>query len=221
MTGSNVQDERSVEGDWRRSPAPELSPIMAAALDAFSENGYHGTAVRDIARRVGVTVPALYYHHESKESILLALLDTAVAHLARSCDAAVAEAGDDTADRFFNLVEAIVLYMASSTKLAAMDAEIRSLNPDNRAAYSKARRRIEDELVDAVQAGDAAGLFDVTSPKDTARALLGMFQAIATWYRPSGPVSPQVLAGRYVDIAAHTVGASARLVRRIRAASAV
>jgi len=193
---------------------------MAAALDAFSENGYHGTTVRDIARRVGVTVPALYYHHESKESILLALLDTAVEHLTESCFAAVAEAGESTADRFFNLVEAIVLYMANSTKLATLDAEIRSLSPEKRAAYSKARRRIEDELVDAIQTGDAAGLFDVTSSKDTARALLGMFSAIATWYRPSGPVSPQALAERYVDIAAHTVGASARLVRRIRAASA-
>src|SRR3712207_9310375 len=111
MTITTVQeDDRPTNGDWRTSPAPALSPIMTAALDAFSENGYHGTTVRDIARRVGVTVPALYYHHENKESILLALLDTAVAHLSRACDAAGAEGGGDGARRFFNPVEALGLF---------------------------------------------------------------------------------------------------------------
>ncbi len=46
----------------------ELSPILSAALDAFYEKGFHGASVRDIARRVGVTVPALYYHYDSKEA---------------------------------------------------------------------------------------------------------------------------------------------------------
>jgi len=211
--------DQPTAGGWRTSPPVQLSPILSAALDAFNEHGYHGTTVRDIAKRVGVTVPALYYHHENKEAILFALLDAALGHLTELCEAAVRDAGDNPADQFLNLVEAIVLYMASSTKLAGLDAEIRSLSPANRAAYSKRRRPIEDMLIDTVEAGERAGLFDVTSAKDTARALLGMFQAIATWYRRGGPLSPQVLAHRYVDIAAHTVGASAVLIRRVRAAS--
>jgi len=219
MTGTREGGDQLTAGRWRASPPLALSPILSAALDAFHEHGYHGTAVRDIAKRVGVTVPALYYHHENKESILFTLLDTSVAHLTLLCEAAVEDGGDDPADRFLNLVEAIVLYMANSTKLAALDAEIRSLGPDNRAAYSARRRRIEDMLVGTVQAGERAALFDVTSAKDTARALLGMCQAIATWYRPAGAVPPQVLAHRYADIAAHTVGASAGLIRRVRAAS--
>ena len=73
-------DDRLVGGGWRTSPTPELSPILSASLDAFSEHGYHGTTVRDIAKRVGVTVPALYYHHENKEGLLFALLDTGIEH---------------------------------------------------------------------------------------------------------------------------------------------
>ena len=48
-----------------------------AALDAarrlFTERGYDGTSMRDIAGAVGLTGPALYYHFPSKDSLLAAL----------------------------------------------------------------------------------------------------------------------------------------------------
>ncbi|MGY2085295.1 TetR/AcrR family transcriptional regulator [Blastococcus sp. SYSU DS0539] len=219
MTAVREDDDSLTGGRWRTENVLEVSPILSAALDAFNEHGYHGTTVRDIAGRVGVTVPALYYHHENKEAILFALLDAGIRRLTRMCEGALADAGDNLGDRFVNLVEAIVLYMAHSTKVAGVDAEIRSLSPENRTAYSEQRKRIEDMLVDTLAEGERAGLFDVTSPKATARALLGMFQAIATWYRPGGPLSAEDLAREYVDIAAHTVGAPAALIRRVREAA--
>jgi AcrR family transcriptional regulator len=47
--------------------------ILDVALDLFTEQGYDGTSLRQIAERLGVTKAALYYHFESKEDILLAL----------------------------------------------------------------------------------------------------------------------------------------------------
>ena len=43
------------------------------ALDLFTEQGYDGTSLREIAEQLGVTKAALYYHFESKEDILMAL----------------------------------------------------------------------------------------------------------------------------------------------------
>ncbi|WP_245567497.1 TetR family transcriptional regulator [Nocardia vinacea] len=45
--------------------APPRSPfaLLGAALDTFYENGFHGTTVRDVVRRVGRTVPSLYAVH--------------------------------------------------------------------------------------------------------------------------------------------------------------
>jgi AcrR family transcriptional regulator len=47
--------------------------ILDVALDLFTEQGYDGTSLREIAEQLGVTKAALYYHFESKEDILLAL----------------------------------------------------------------------------------------------------------------------------------------------------
>lgn len=195
--------------NWRLSPQVELSPILGAALEAFHDRGYHATSVRDIARRVGVTVPALYYHHENKEAILYTLLDASIVRLHQLCVAANNEA-DDPKVRFCNLVECIVLYMTNCGKMAFLDAEIRSLSPKPRRKYTTKRDRIETLLRDSLEDGVKAGIFQVTSPVDTARALLGMFQAIATWYHPDGPLTPQEVAARYLDIASHATGAAIR-----------
>lgn len=202
--------------DWRHAPQIRLSAILSASLEAFSEHGYHGTTVRDIARRVGVTVPALYYHHENKEAILYALLDTGIEHLRRLCRAALAEGFDEPAAKFLNLVEAIVLYMSNSGQLAHLDGEIRSLSPEHRKAYADKRGEIEDLLVVVIDSAVSEGIFHVAKPRLTARALLGMFQAIATWYRPTGPQSPREIALDYLEIASQCVGAEAGVVNQAR-----
>jgi AcrR family transcriptional regulator len=47
--------------------------ILDVALDLFTEKGFDGTSLREIAERLGVTKAALYYHFASKDDILLAL----------------------------------------------------------------------------------------------------------------------------------------------------
>lgn len=47
------------------------------ASELFSEQGYDATSLREIADRLGFTKAALYYHFQSKEQILAALLEPA------------------------------------------------------------------------------------------------------------------------------------------------
>jgi AcrR family transcriptional regulator len=48
--------------------------ILAVAGELFTEHGYDGTSLREIADRLGFTKAALYYHFQSKEQIMEALL---------------------------------------------------------------------------------------------------------------------------------------------------
>ena len=45
--------------------------ILKAASTLFSENGYKGTSVRDIATKIGMKQSALYNHFKNKEEIFL------------------------------------------------------------------------------------------------------------------------------------------------------
>ncbi|WP_375476370.1 TetR/AcrR family transcriptional regulator [uncultured Jatrophihabitans sp.] len=184
----------------------ELSPILRSALAAFYEVGYHGTSVRDIARRTGLTVPALYYHHENKEAILYTLLDGSIDLVIDRCRQAVADAPDEPGAVFRNLVGCLARYMVEHGQRAAMDAEIRALGPANRARYAHKRSVVEAMVEDAIVIGVRDHVFTVASPHQTMRALLGMIWAITVWYRPDGTMSAAEVAASYVDIALHTVG---------------
>jgi AcrR family transcriptional regulator len=194
---------------WRVYEPLELTPILAAALDAFYEHGFHGTTVRDIARRVGQTVPSLYYHHENKEGVFAALLEVGTNEVAWRVQAAAVDGGDRPEAQLANVIEAVALHMTHRGQFAALDLELRYLSPANRKRYAARRKEIENRLVGIVEDGVARGEFTATRPTETVRALLGMCQSIARWYHRDGPLTPDEVAERYVDIALMTVGATA------------
>jgi AcrR family transcriptional regulator len=59
--------------DFKEKDKDTRERILDVALDLFTEQGYDGTSLRQIAEQLGVTKAALYYHFESKGDILLAL----------------------------------------------------------------------------------------------------------------------------------------------------
>ena len=57
------------------------SRVLDAALQLFSEHGFEGSSLQQIADRLGVTKAALYYHFRSKDDLLQALVAPALADL--------------------------------------------------------------------------------------------------------------------------------------------
>ena len=49
--------------------------IIEAANRYFAENGFHGTAMSDIAKEAGLTGPGLLHHFPNKEELLIAVLE--------------------------------------------------------------------------------------------------------------------------------------------------
>jgi AcrR family transcriptional regulator len=49
--------------------------ILAVSVELFSDRGFAGTSVRDIAEAMGMTKASLYYHFRSKEEILDAVTE--------------------------------------------------------------------------------------------------------------------------------------------------
>ena len=54
--------------------------ILMTALDMFSQNGFEGTNIRELAASLGLVKSGIYKHYESKEAIWNALLDRMIAY---------------------------------------------------------------------------------------------------------------------------------------------
>ncbi len=202
---SRAESQPAKFGNWRDFEADDPGPILSHALDAFSENGFHGTTVRDLARRVGVTVPSLYYHHENKEAVLVTLLDDGVRVFIDRVQAAVDEADGDPVGQFTNAVRAIVLTMTYRAKASALDSELRHVSAPKRRNYAATRKRLELLMTELVREGVEDGAF-LDDTDEVVRSLLGMFQSIPRWFHLDGPLTPEQVADRYTAIALRAVG---------------
>ena len=189
--------------------------ISEAAIAAMSEHGYHGTSVRDIADRAGMSSAALYHHFTSKQDLLFRITDRGIEALVRQTEAALLASPNDPAARLRAIVRVHVLTHTENQQGSFIgNSEIRSLEPANRAVVVSKRdqqKRIFDRVV---QEGVERGVFTTPYPQEAAMAIITMCTAVAQWYRSDGPWRPDGIADRYADLALAMLGYRPRPARR-------
>lgn len=68
-----------------RLPAAERrEQLLDTAMTVFSEHGYHGASMNDVAAQAGVTKPVLYQHFPSKRELYLELIEGVSGELAEA-----------------------------------------------------------------------------------------------------------------------------------------
>lgn len=194
-------------GRWRDFSAPSLPPMLQAALDCFVEHGYHGTTIRVVAARAGLSVPGLYHHYPSKQALLVGIVEFAMNDLLSRSEAALADAGPSVEERFRLVVECLLLFHAYRSELAFIAAsEIRSLEGSSRPRHIAQRDRQQRIVDEIVEAGAAEGVFATPHPIDASRAVVTMCTGVSQWYRHGGPLAPEEVAVRYGIIGRMAVG---------------
>src|SRR6056297_1104130 len=84
-------------------PQRTADRVVDAALVAFGRRGYASTSLDDLAHELGIRKQSILYHHASKEILLDAVIDRAVAELMALFDTIIA-----TSEGGFARVEAMV-----------------------------------------------------------------------------------------------------------------
>jgi AcrR family transcriptional regulator len=66
--------EARTQDEGRATVTPRVDAILAGAARAFSRDGFAAASMRQIAQESGASLGSIYYHFESKEEILRALI---------------------------------------------------------------------------------------------------------------------------------------------------
>jgi AcrR family transcriptional regulator len=182
--------------------------LLAAAIEAFSAKGFHGTTTRDIAAAAGMSPAALYVHHRSKEELLHLISREGHDRTLSLCEAAVA-AGGSSVEQLDRLIEDFVRHHAvNHTSARIVNYEMAALTEEHQAEIAELRRRIDRVVRDLLERGAAAGDFSTSDPAMTASALLSLGIDVARWYRDDRGWTPDDVAAHYVELARRMAGVS-------------
>jgi AcrR family transcriptional regulator len=192
---------------------PSRERILAAALNLFMRNGYSGTSLSSIAKTVGVSTPALYWHFSSKDEIYYTAIDQFLKDFINHVRGAITST--DPANRLAELVTAHVTWQLEQADIASAFATsvgmrqlVAELPPGQRDTLVELQRGYVTNFRDVLIQGNEHGVFDVEDISVTAFGILSMCEYVHTWYNPEGPLNPADVAERYVKLALRMAGAT-------------
>ncbi|MFI6365414.1 TetR/AcrR family transcriptional regulator [Nocardia sp. NPDC050630] len=206
--GGPVTDGPELASPRRRGrpPAAETTAeatrarIMAAAVELFAEQGFHGTGVAEIGDRAGVQRGALYYHIGSKEELLWQIL-RAYIQLMLTDAQRISRSTDDPIVKLRKLIHSHVgLIIEHRREVAIQLRDVTALTGERGEELQEMRDEIQACWQRVIDAGHAAGVLR-TSDHVVTNSVLGMLNMVTFWYRPHGGRSPDEIA----DIVASTI----------------
>ena len=178
--------------------------IIRAAAEIYREWGYERAGMADIARRLGMTAPALYWYFRSKEDILVAFLEHTVTDLIRFVPGLLHST--EPKQRLWEFIYAYTLWQLQQQELSAAYERIYALGHLRNSLPKKQRQRItslEREFYGMCRGLIAAlpGRERKAAAAPVAFAIIGMVEHLISWFSPNGPMSVKEVATLYADLA--------------------
>lgn len=168
--------------------------VVKAAGRLFSTRGYHGTSMRDLGRELGLFGSSLYSHIDSKEDLLVEVVERGAQLFQESAQNAVDSQSNGVA-RLRSLVEGhvgVVLDHLEEVRTFLYEAD--ALDEAHRTRVLAARDRYEQAFRQALEVGAADGsLSSSLDPRLGSIFVLSVLNALERWYRPGGSIGREEL----------------------------
>lgn len=175
--------------------------MLKAAAELFYEHGYAATSTADIAERMGIQRGSVYYYFDTKEGLLLELIEDVYRHALASLERV--RAGDgDAVDKLRALIgDHVHAFTERLIPGAIVINESRSLSPENRDRLRRDAEAYEAGVVELIAEGQAAGVLRAElDPRLAALTVLGALNWIHRWYRPSDPTAADEIAEQFASV---------------------
>jgi AcrR family transcriptional regulator len=165
----------------RRSPDADSSRerILEAAAELFSQKGYAGTGVDELAARAGIAKTAIYYHFGNKEGLVTAVLDRAATAWIEGIRESSSRAGDPLGrlDRALTGMRTMLEEKPWIMKLLQLLAlEVAEQKPEVRATLRSIVRRARDAFTEGMR--DALGI-EVPDADAVAGVILALLDGVS------------------------------------------
>jgi AcrR family transcriptional regulator len=173
--------------------------VIRAAAREFNRKGYHNTSLDDIAARLEVTKPTVYYYVTSKEQLLFQCFVAGVERI-RAAFRDVRRLELPARERLNAVLRRYGEAVASEFGWCMVRAEEQDLSPAMSRHIKALKSEIDHGIRRLIREGVQDGSIHPCDPKMTAFALAGALNWIAHWYREDQSLSGAQIADAFVTI---------------------
>lgn len=163
--------------------------IVAAATRIFRREGYHHATLDAVAAELGLTKAGIYHYFSSKQEILEAICEGAIA----ASEQALAEALGGSGSPGERLRAAAIAYASlvlTDDRLLIFIRHFDELSDLKRTQIRRRRKTISAALRKVLEEGVDVGEFDVPDPAVAVNTFFGSVNWIYSWYERGGRLSP-------------------------------
>lgn len=172
-----------------RQREAKRNAVLQAAAQLFNERGFHATSLDDIAARLNVTKPTLYYYVKNKDEILLQCVGKGLAMMLEGIDASRA-AGGKAIDQLMTCMQVYARIVTQDFGMCLIRVGDEQVPPESRKELRRLKSAIDQEFRRLV----AEGSIQPCDPKITAFVIAGALSWIGRWYQPGGEYTAEQVA---------------------------
>ena len=176
-----------------RQREAKRNAVLQAAAQLFNERGFHATSLDDIAARLNVTKPTLYYYVKNKDEILLQCVRQGLDMMLEGIEASRA-AGGKAIDQLMTCMQVYARIVTMDFGMCLIRVGDEQLPPESRRELRRLKSAIDQEFRRLVAEGVAEGSLQPCDPKMTAFVIAGALSWIGRWYQPDGEYTPEQVA---------------------------
>ncbi|HET9086788.1 MAG TPA: TetR/AcrR family transcriptional regulator [Acidobacteriaceae bacterium] len=201
-----MNERRKIPQPWnsfqvrKRNPEVKRDAVLLTAAHLFLEHGYRRTSMSELARRLRITKPALYYYFQNKEEIVIECYRRGIAVIENGLDNALVSHSDG-----FNKVKAYVQAYATAIiqhefgRCVAM-LDDGALSQETRHEVRALKKRIDAALRSYIEQGMQDGSIVACDAKLAGFAIAGAVNWIGTWYQPGGPLTAEAIGAQFASL---------------------
>lgn len=174
--------------------------VLLTAAHLFLESGFRRTSMSQLANRLDITKPALYYYFRNKEEILIECYQAGILVIEDLLDKAVVSHGNG-----LSKVKAYIKAYATAIVTHDFGRCVATLDDSELSAKARRevrtlKRRIDAAIREYVEQGIADGSIAPCNPKLASFAMAGAINWIGVWYRPDGELSAEDVAAAFATL---------------------
>ena len=174
----------------------KIDALLDAAAEAFSESGYHRTSLGNIADRLGISKPTLYYYCSGKEDLMMKVSSRGLDIILDNQSADVHSSGLDQLRAMLRRMIEWVATDSGKTSVLLNDSDV---GEPNATELRRRKRSIDYQIRALISKGVADRSISPCDPRLTASMLASAITGIARWYRKNAELSPSAIAEIYVN----------------------